>query len=342
MKKLGLITWMVFVAVLIFLVPKLSEHEQLLSALRNGEVLWMFAAFLATAGMYAGTTELYRRSYRIVGIVATLWEMTKLLFASLFANIITPSMGLAGMAVFVKEARHHGSSHVRGVLGFTLESLFFQAGMVIVLLIMFAGSLLTGNKIEETSIILLCLTAGVFLFQIVLYAISYYQPRVFEGVLQVFSKLLNMVSMKYRKKTIFPDGWSAGRVDEMRDIVLLMMKSRQGWALTLFVSIAIFVLQVLILVFLFLAFRQEVEFSVLVGMFVGSSIAGAFFVGPHGVGVVELGLTLILSHYGVDRGAATLIAVAYRALTFWLPFFVGFFAFRGLKLFEAKEEKPLT
>jgi uncharacterized protein (TIRG00374 family) len=339
MKKFGWITWVVFVAVLIFLVPRLSEHEQLLAALGNGEWLWLLAAFAMMVLMYGATIELYRHSYRTVGIDYSFGYMTRVHFAAMFANIITPSVGLAGAALFVKDARHHGSSHVRGVLGYALESLFYQVGFVVVLLLVFAGVLLSGTNLDFTEIIVLLLILLLVFTQFFLYAMVFYKPQVLEKILNVLAKLSDHLSLKVRKKKVFPEGWSEGRVAEMKEVLTLMLNGRQGWARAVGLSVAAFIAQVLMCVFLLLSFRQQIGFPVLSGMLIGGSLAGAFFTGPHGVGVVEFGLTLILSHYGVDRGSAMLIAVAYRGLTFWIPFFVGFFAFRGLKMFEEKDEE---
>ena len=52
---------------------------------------------------------------------------------------------------------------------------------------------------------------------------------------------------------------------------------------------------------------------------------------PAGLGIVEGAMTLALASLHVPLEAATVITLAYRGLTFWLPFGYGFVAFRYLQ-----------
>ena len=52
---------------------------------------------------------------------------------------------------------------------------------------------------------------------------------------------------------------------------------------------------------------------------------------PSGIGVVEGALAIGLSSMGVPLSAATVVTVAYRGLTFWLPFLYGFVGIRVLE-----------
>jgi uncharacterized protein (TIRG00374 family) len=51
---------------------------------------------------------------------------------------------------------------------------------------------------------------------------------------------------------------------------------------------------------------------------------------PSGIGVVEGVLTLTLRSLNVPLGAAAVIALAYRGISFWFPLLVGMFSFRIL------------
>jgi uncharacterized protein (TIRG00374 family) len=52
---------------------------------------------------------------------------------------------------------------------------------------------------------------------------------------------------------------------------------------------------------------------------------------PGGIGIVEGIMTLALNSLRVPLEPAGIITLAYRGLTFWLPFGYGFFAFRMLQ-----------
>jgi uncharacterized protein (TIRG00374 family) len=52
---------------------------------------------------------------------------------------------------------------------------------------------------------------------------------------------------------------------------------------------------------------------------------------PSGIGVVEGAMTLGLASLGVPLAEATVVTLAYRGLTFWLPFIYGFVTLRILE-----------
>ncbi len=334
--------WLVFVAVLVFVVPRLSEQEQLVSALRDGVWSFLLGALLLTVIWYWAVVESYFYSYKVVGVLFQKIELVKVYLASLFANIITPSFGLAGAALFIKQTRHQGSSHVRGALGFAVQSLFLQIGFVITISALVVAVILSGKSVDRFSLMAASITLIIIVIQALLYITVYYRSAVVVKLLGFFASIVNRVMLRIKKRRLLPDDWSFGRVQEMRTILELLVSARSEWSRMLLISVAVFIFQILLSICLLLAFQQEVTFPVLFGFLVSGSVAGALFSGPHGIGVVEFGLTLVLSHYGIDRGAATLIAIVYRGLTFWMPFFVGFVAFRSLSLFNNVERVEQT
>ena len=53
---------------------------------------------------------------------------------------------------------------------------------------------------------------------------------------------------------------------------------------------------------------------------------------PQGIGVVEGMMTLTFASLGVPIESATVISLAFRGLTFWLPLGIGFILLRRLKI----------
>jgi hypothetical protein len=53
---------------------------------------------------------------------------------------------------------------------------------------------------------------------------------------------------------------------------------------------------------------------------------------PQGMGFVEGALALTFVSLGVPAPVATQVTLAYRGLTFWLPFFVGIVLLRRVKV----------
>ena len=83
------------------------------------------------------------------------------------------------------------------------------------------------------------------------------------------------------------------------------------------------------LFFLFLAFQQNVHFGVLVAGYAMGILFWIVSITPQGIGVVEGMMTLVFTSLGVPIEHATVIALAFRGLTFWLPLGIGFICCGG-------------
>ena len=88
---------------------------------------------------------------------------------------------------------------------------------------------------------------------------------------------------------------------------------------------------------LFLAFHQRVHFGVLVAGYAMGILFWIVSITPQGIGVVEGMMTLVFTSLGVPIEHATVITLAFRGLTFWLPLGIGFVVLRRLKSFGARE-----
>jgi uncharacterized protein (TIRG00374 family) len=77
-----------------------------------------------------------------------------------------------------------------------------------------------------------------------------------------------------------------------------------------------------------LAFGQRLNFGVLVAAYSVSILFWVVSPTPGGLGFVEGTLIIVLTTLGVPSGRAMVTTLAYRGITFWLPFVLGFVALR--------------
>jgi hypothetical protein len=87
------------------------------------------------------------------------------------------------------------------------------------------------------------------------------------------------------------------------------------------------------LAMLFLAFRQPAGPGALVAGYAMCILFWIVSITPQGIGIVEGVTALVLASLGVPAEKAAVIALAFRGLTFWLPFGIGFFQLRRVKSF---------
>jgi hypothetical protein len=100
---------------------------------------------------------------------------------------------------------------------------------------------------------------------------------------------------------------------------------------------------VVILALVFLAFNVPFSPGTIIA---GFSIGYLFWIvspTPAGIGFVEGGLALALTTLNVSLGAAAVITLAFRGITFWIPLLFGMIAFRVLPhTGELQSESNLT
>lgn len=321
---------------MVFVLSRITEYEQVAEAFQKGNLLWILVALLLQVCFFLLLGRIYQLSFRTAGMTRSYFSILPVVMASVFANTLTPSAGIAGAAIFVKEGRRGNHTSVRSTTGFIFESIFQQLGFVIVI----TGVILYLFLSEGKILILEASVAGIvflmILVQTIFLAIAYVRPSILEKMLRFLSSIGNGFVRRFREKPLVSKSWSGERSVEMVEIVSRALLNKKTWVLSLLTTILMQMCMLLTYFAIFLAFGQEISVSAIVSSFIASSIAGSILLGAQGIGLVEAGLTLILTHYGIPSGSAALMAITFRVFNFWLPLLVGFILFRQLKLFEEK------
>ena len=332
--KLKWIPWVVAVVFLAFVFTRLTEYEHIVSAFQRGELFWIGVALGFQIFFFLLFARASLESFRLMQVNWTYPSMLLVVMGAFFANVITPSLGLAGTAVFIREGRRMGNSMARVMTGFTVQTIFGQVGLVIASLLVMGGIALTRRVTFSWEILILGLVVVTLILQVLILWISHVNPVISERILSVVSSVVDSAMRKIRRKPFFPENWAKTSAGEMRDIVGAALLQKKKWPGIALITTGMHLSAFLALFCLFPAFGETVDLRAAFSGFLGSTAAGIVLIGPQGIGVMEAGITLVLSHYGVARGAASLIALVYRGLNFWLPMLVGFVSVRKLRVFE--------
>ncbi len=263
-----------------------------------------------------------------------------------FVSVAAPSGGLSGVLPFIQEARRRNVS---------------------------VGPVLIVNLLY---LILWYSTLGVFLFMGLLHLFFIHDLQWFEISNAVVLLLADLVlvgglaiawtSPHHLEKILFWLGGAAGKVTALwkrpsplpperinrfiKELDAAINEIRQVGYQSLSEPVMRAFLNELInlgiLFFIALAFGIRLSFGVLVATY---SVGMLFFVmtpTPGGLGFVEGILILVMSSLGVPQESAVVITLAYRGLTFWLPFILGFFAYRWFNRYliklDQEEETAVT
>ncbi len=311
-------------------VTRFTEVEQIAETLSRANPGWIALAVLVQLLWAAVVAVTYKFTYRLVGMQATFLQLLPLDIASTFINIVAPSGGVGGVAIFIADARHRGLSTPRVTLAGVLYVLFdyfsFFCVLALGLGVLFQRNHLTGVELGASAILLLvALALAGLLF------LGASQPPAFERVLKWGARTINRLVRPILRR----DYLSEARAHAFAVETALAMRSLRthprDYLLPAASSLVARILHVSLLALTFLAF--EVPFNL--GTVIAAYSIGLLFVivspTPAGLGVVEGMLTLALTTLRIPISTATVLTLAFRALTFWLPFVNGFLALRWLE-----------
>lgn len=325
-----------------FVITSFSELEQTLVTLQKGMVRYLLLAMLIQIGWFFLVGITYRSIYQLLGMQETTLNLTRVAAAATFVNVVMPTAGLGGIAIFVNAAKKQNRQTGRVTLAATLFVLFDLAAFLVVLA-MGIVVLIRRNDLDASEI-----SASLFLLAIasVLGFTLYLGSRSAElmgNFLARLVRIINTVLRPFIRRNYLNEERAHEFAHEMAD-GLASLPNRPRDLLKPFLF-ALLNKGLLLSIFLcaFLAFQVPYSAGTIVG---GYAIGYLFMIvspTPSGIGVVEGVLPLALKSLRVAWSQAVVITLTYRAVTFWLPLGIGAWAFRSLHLgdLEQEDEIPL-
>jgi len=313
----------------IYVIAQFSEVEAILETFRHGdwryfilavciEILWLFNVAFS-----------YKNIFHITGIQEKIRKMVLLGAAANFANVVAPTAGMSGMAVFISEARRRGYSTGRATVGGVLYVLFDYAGFLFILafglLVLIRRNNLNFAEIIATIILLTAASVITFL----LYLGTRSGQRLGDFLAKC-TRFVNKIFKPFTHYQYLSEERAYEFAYEASDALQALEHKRLNLVIPFILAVSSKVLLMIILLLMFIAFEVPLTPGTLIA---GFSLGYLFLIvspTPAGIGFVEGGLTLSLSSLGVPVGQAAVIALSYRGITFWLPLAFGAYAFRYL------------
>jgi len=313
-----------------------SELQNIVDTLQHSNWRFLVAALLFELIWMYNSATTYSVLFRLVGIKEKSHHLVLVATAANFVNVIAPSVGLGGMAVFINDAkqRNHSAGRVTvvGVLYILFGYIAFLCVLALGLIVLIRRNDLNAGELTATAILLLIATAIGFLLYL-----GYKSADELGRALAWLSRLVNRILRPFIHRDYLQVERAYSFAQEMADgITLLRGRQRELFWPFLF-SLNNYALLICVLAFTFLALGTPFSIGTLVA---GFSIGYLFLIvspTPSGLGVVEGVMTVALNTLRVPLGTAALITLTYRAVTFWFPLAVGAVAFRLLQK-EPKEQ----
>jgi glycosyltransferase 2 family protein len=314
-----------------------SQFETIMAALRKAHLTFFILAILVQMLWFITTGRMYQSVYHLLGVDESTLTLSRIATAANFINVVAPTAGVGGIALFASEARRRGHPTgkvtVAAALFLSLDQAAFLVVLALGLIVLVRRNDLDASEISA-SFILFCFTIS---YAFVLY-LGYRSEEKLGNLLAKVAHVVNSIAKFLRRKKEFLSEHRAHEfAHEVAEGFAGLTERKSSLVRPVLWGILDKALLMGILVFSFLSF--EVPFSP------GTIIAGfaltyLFLIvspTPSGIGIVEGLMPIALNSLNVDWSHAVLITLTYRTVTFWVPFGVGAWAFRSL---HASGEQP--
>jgi hypothetical protein len=336
MKKLIVIVFLFLGIIVIAL--SFSELETIVLTIQRAHLRYFFLALLIQATWFLVIGRMYRSIYHLLNIDETTLTLSRISAAANFINVVAPTAGMGGIALFVAEARRRGHPAGRVTVAAALFLLFDQAAFLCILALGLIV-LVRRNDLnvgEITASLILIATAVTYAFMLYL---GYRSEEKLGDLLARMARIVNRLV----KLFIHREYLSEDRAHEFAHEVAEGLSGLTEKPASLIKPILWGLLNKALLMGVLLNsfFSFEVPFSA--GTIIaGFAITYLFFIvspTPSGVGLVEGIMPLVLISLRVNYSQAVVITLAYRTVTFWVPFGIGAWAFRSL---HVEKKTPAT
>jgi uncharacterized protein (TIRG00374 family) len=323
-----IILLVLFLAVL-FVFLSFSELQNIAETLQKSNWIFLTFAILFECLWFYNFAITFGSIYRLLELEETRGQLFLMATAANFVNVVAPSAGIGGIAVFLDAARRRdqptGRVTVVGVLFVLYDYAAFLCVLTLGLVVLFRRNHLTAGELSATAILLLIALAMASLLYL-----GYKSSERLGKVLAWMARLVNRIVRPFIHREYLKEENAHAFARDAAEGIAVIRSKRKALLWPFLFALNNKALLICVLAFTFLALGTPFSVGTLVG---GFSIAYLFLIvspTPSGVGVVESILPVALNSLRVQWAAAVLITLVYRAVTFWFPLLVGAVAFRIL------------
>jgi len=306
-----------------------GELETILKTLKSGNHWYLLLALTLQMLWFVVIGQMYQSIYRLLGMDDSTLNLSVVAAAAAFVNVVMPTGGMGGIALFAAEARRRGHPSGKATVAAALFLLFDQAAFLCILamgliVLVRRGNLSAG---EITAALLLLALALVIAFLLYL---GYRSAVTLGNVLARGSHIVNRLTRFVIHRDYLSEERAHAFAHEIAEGLSGLTEQPNVMVRPVLWGLLNKGMLMAILTAAFLAFDVPFSAGTIVG---GFSIGYLFLIvspTPSGIGVVEGLMPLALSSLRVAWSQGVIVTLAYRAVTFWVPLGVGALAFRRL------------
>lgn len=319
---------------IVFLITRFSEMEQIWDTLKKGDWRFLLLALSVQTIWVINLGATYQAIYHSLGTHDHLKRLIAMALAANFANIVAPSVGMSGIAVFISQAHKSripvGKVTLAGILFVLVDYAAFLCVLALGLVVLFRRDDLDPPEIIASIILFfLAITMGTLIY------IGARSPTTLGNLLAHLARFVNRLLFHFIRRDYLSEQRAHEFAQEVSDSLEALRSDHHSLLFPFILGLHNKFLLVLTLALVFIAFKVPISIGTVVA---GFSVGYLFMIvspTPAGIGFVEGALTLVLSSFYIPLSVAAVLAIAYRGFTFWYPLFLGFLAFRALSKTES-------
>jgi hypothetical protein len=338
MKKL-LVIVILFLGVA-FVILRFSEVQNVVVTLKSANSGYLVLALAIQLVSFAVLGLTFRSIYRLLGLNEGLWHLTLVAVAGGFVNIVAPSAGIGGIAMFVNDGQERqqapGKVMVAGALYFLMDEAAFLCVLSVAMSILLKRHDLNAGEIfAAVALVIIALSIASLLY------LGYRSSKMLGNVLAKMARLVNYIVRPFIRREYLSEARAHQFAAEVEEGLGSLPEKPRSLFVPFLFSLLNKILLMVILAVSFLSFKVPFTVSTIIG---GFSIAYLFLIvspTPSGVGVVEGIMAVALHSLRVNFSHAVIITLTYRAITFWAPLAIGALAFRLLNIANKKNKPDL-
>jgi glycosyltransferase 2 family protein len=312
-----------------------SEFETIVLTLQKAHLTFFLLAILAQMIWFVTSGRMYQSIFHLLGVHESVLTLSRIATAANFINVVAPSAGMGGVALFAAEAHRRGHPTGKVTVAAALFLLLDQAAFLVILTLGLIV-LVRRNDLNTGEITASLILFGIAIFYTLVLYLGYRSEEKLGRLLAKAARVINRIAKFLRRRNeLLSEVRAHEFAHEVSEGFAGLTEKPSSLLRPIFWGIFDKLLLMIILMLAFLSF--EVPFSA--GTIIaGFSLAYLFLIvspTPSGIGIVEGLMPIALTSLNVGWSQAVLITLTYRAVTFWVPFGIGAWAFRSLHKGEA-------
>ncbi len=314
----------------IFVIAKLTELQSIAETLRRGNWWFLGLALVIQLVWFLVVGSSLHFIYRAMGIEESVGTLSLMFTAASFVNVVAPSAGVGGIAIFISEARRRNYSAARAAVAGVLFLLFDYLGLIAILSVGLI-ILIRRNDLSLVVIIASAALVGLAILFTFLLNLGMQSAAALGNALAKISRFLNRLLRPFIHRDYLSEARAHEFAHDAAEGLIRMRSEPKSLLPPLLLALVNKILLVIILLLTFLAFKVPLSIGTVIACF---SIGYLFVIispTPAGIGVVEGALTLALTSMYISLEDAAVITLSYRGITFWIPLLIGMLSLRVLE-----------